>query len=314
MNIHDVPTSLFEKRKFLVSDSAESVLCQTSKYIQSQYEKIEKLKLAQMFCSEDLVDTAPSDWNSLIKLSLFPWVEAEEELDTALSLIMLGYYKNSYDSLRRSLDLLVTGAYFIQEGIELDEAKNWTNSQRNTPNYGHSIDYLIRENEVFALCDSNCRFKEYATSLYYELSGYIHVRGRNKSKKGNSSYCNDGIYLLMFDEKYCQRSLDFFIKTVGLVSLICTLANPVVLLELDLFNKFGLNGPMSGFLEVQQAKRLQNLIPAEFAKFIDHLKGSNEKILSFAQWFDSFPDITEDDIKQQVKDFDQIISEMSGKK
>lgn len=99
INFADLPRDTFEAREFIVARTGEWSLSESAKFINEKYVNRELLEHAVDFFSYDLIDAAPSDGDSLIKLGLFPWVEASSEIEKALSLIMLSFYKNSYDSM-----------------------------------------------------------------------------------------------------------------------------------------------------------------------------------------------------------------------
>ncbi|MHC1712707.1 MAG: hypothetical protein AB9872_11225 [Solidesulfovibrio sp.] len=304
LNFLDLPDTPFDLRESILSKTAIHTLAKTADYIKCQYKNHEQLEIARCFFEYDLVDAAPSDGDSFIKLGLFPWVESSNELEKSLSLIMLSFYKNSYDSMRRALELIVVGAFFILDDIGIDKARSWLKSNNNTPNFRRMLEKLVKYTP-YTSCQYKCQFSDYALDLYYRLSDYIHVKGIEKSQrkmKASTSRFND-VEFLEFNKKSCKESLDLFIETVQAISLICALTTPRLLVGFDLEKKFGLNPPLSGFFEYDQTERLQLLIPEKFHPFIDELEKNDDGIKAVIEWIENLPDITQEEFSTQCDEF-----------
>lgn len=304
LNLLDLPKDPFELRSIILNTTAESATLKTARYIKEHYEKIEILETSLDFFADDLVNAAPSDGDSLAKLGLFPWIESAREIEKALSLIMLSLYKNSYDSLRRALELVVVGSFFILESIEMEKARGWVKSSRNTPNFKRALEKLIKQ-DPYATCEQRCQLSEPILGLYYRLSDFIHVKGMEKSYRKltpSVSRFND-VEALTFNEKSCKDSLDLLIETIENISIICALTIPRLLIGFDLERKFGLNPPLSGFFEHAQAERINLLIPDRFRPYIDDLKKNDEGIRSITKWFENLPDITDEEFTRQCEEF-----------
>jgi len=304
LNLLELPDDPYDLRESILSKTATHALMQAADYIKNRYENSETLEISRCFFDYDLLDAAPSDGDSFIKLGLFPWIESSNELEKSLSLIMLSFYKNSYDSMRRALELIVVGAFFVLDNIEIDKARSWLKSTNNTPNFKRMIEKLIKH-EPYASCQHKCEFSEYLLNLYYKFSDYIHVKGMEKSQRKIKSSTNrfNDVELLEFSEKPCKVSLDLFIETVQAISLICALTTPRLLVGFDLEKKFGLNPPLSGFFDYAQAERLHLLIPEQFRLVVDDLENNDDRVKGVVKWIESLPDITQEEFTRQCEDF-----------
>ena len=295
IKLADLPSDPFEARSIVLNKTGGWALEKSAKYIQEQYSNYAMLEYAVDFFDQDLLDAAPSDGNSFIKLGLFPWAEAASELEKVLSLTMLSLYKNSFDSMRRALELVVVGAFFILDSIETEKARAWLKSNKSTPNFKRAIEKLVKD-EPYLSCEHQCKFSEFILDIYYRLSDYVHVKGMEKSHRRltpSSHHIND-VACLMFHESSCKQSLDLFIETSQAISLVCVLTIPRLLVGFDLESKFGLNPPLSVFFAHNQSERLYFLIPERFRLFVDELEKNDEGIRSVKEWFDSMPDISEE--------------------
>jgi hypothetical protein len=304
LNILDLPQNPFEKREIILNRTTETTSRAATQYITEKYENTELLETVNDFISYNLIDAAPSDFDSFLKLKLFPWVESSKELEKALSLIVLSFYKNSLDSMRRALELILVGSFFILENQTTEAATEWLKSNKKTPQFRKIVKEILGH-QPYTNCEAECNLSAHITSLYHKLSDYIHVKGLRKSQREfhPSSHSFDGVESLVFNEKSCKLTLDLFVQTTQTIALICALTTPRLLIGFDLEKKFGLNPPLSGFYEEKQTERLQNLIPAPFHEFIARLRANDPNLKSLEEWFDNLPDISDEEFNKQCEEF-----------
>ncbi|MHC1791269.1 hypothetical protein [Solidesulfovibrio sp.] len=304
LNILDLPKNLFEKREVILNRTIEIASRAATQYITRKYENAERLEIVNDFINYDLIDAAPSDFDSFNKLKLFPWAESSKELEKSLTLIVLSLYKNSLDSMRRALELIIVGSFFILENQTAEEATAWLKSNKKTPQFRKMIKEIIGH-QPYTNCESECSLSTYITSLYHKLSDYIHVKGLRKSQREfhPSTHSFDGVESLVFNEKSCKLTLDLVVQTTQTIALICALTTPRLLIGFDLERKFGLNPPLSGFFEERQAERLQKLIPTEYYEFIARLRANDPNLKSLEELFSNLPDISDEDFNKQCEEF-----------
>lgn len=307
MNPFELPRESFKARRDLLKSSIEVVLYETSEYIYGEYQHLEKLERAELFCKYELMEAPSARVDHLQKVGIFPWVEAAHELDSCLTVIFEGNYKNAFDSLRRAIELVVTGSFFVLGNVEQEKAREWMESDRSTPNFKRALK-VIEDACQYSGCDGEASWTESLLEHYWELCDVIHVKGvKNSSSEISPRYSFiSGVSIPHFDKKACSLSLSYYLKTVELVALMVALSNPVLLVGFDLERKFGLNAPMSGFYNSAQSDRLTSLIPDRFKLLIKTLIDSDPNIASVSQWFDSLPDITEEELELQIKKQDEL--------
>ncbi|HIF9246237.1 TPA: hypothetical protein ACX6Q2_001080 [Photobacterium damselae] len=307
MNPFELPRDRFKARRDLLKSSIEVVLSETSEYIYAEYQELEKLERAELFCKYELMEAPSARVDHLQKVGIFPWVEAAHELDSCLTVIFEGNYKNAFDSLRRAIELVVTGSFFVLDNIEQGKAREWMESDRSTPNFKRALK-VIEDAYQYSGCDEEVSWTKSLLGHYWELCDVIHVKGvKNSSSEISPRHSFiSGVSIPHFDQKACNLSLSYYLKTVELVALMVALSNPVLLVGFDLERKFGLNAPMSGFYNSAQSDRLTSLIPDRFKPFIKTLIDSDRNIASVSQWFDSLPDITEEELELQMKKQDEL--------
>lgn len=305
MNPFKLPKKHFLARKEILLDGIEDILLSTAQFIHESYADRDLLLSAWEFSSMDIFDTPTGRLDHIGKVGYFPWAEASAELDQALSLVMFGHYKNAYDSLRRALELVITGSFFVLDDVERKKALAWMNSKRGTPNFKRAVAYLLKD-PIFRSCNEQCEWEKYILDQYWWLCDIIHVKGvKNSFNEISPSFTTiDGMNCPCFHEASCKKVLDAFILNIQAIASTVALSNPVLLVGFDLDSKFGLNTPQSGFFYPGQTELLRRLIVEQFQDFFSHLAETDEGVQSIIFWFNSLPDITAEDIKNQARMMD----------
>ena len=305
MNPFELPQEHFLARKEILLSGVEDRLLATAQFIHESYADRDLLLDAWNFSSVDLLSAPSSRLDHIGKVGYFPWAEASTELDQALNLLMFGYYKSAHDSLRRALELVITGSFFVLDNVERKKALGWIRSEQGTPNFKRAVIHLLKE-PVFKSCNDECGWKQYVLDQYWRLCDVIHVRGiKNSFSEISPSFAIiNGINCPCFHKDSCEKVLGAFIQTVQAIASTVALSNPVLLVGFDLDSKFGLNTPQSGFFYPGQAELLQRHIVTQFQDFISHLVETDERIQSTIAWFNALSDITAEDFKAQAKAMD----------
>ncbi|MCT7947317.1 hypothetical protein [Shewanella septentrionalis] len=314
MNPFNLPKESFNARRDILLSSLESVITETSNYIYNYYPNLEKLEQAESFCTHELMEAPTARADHLEKVSIFPWVEAVHELDSCLTVIFQGNYKNAFDSLRRALELVVAGSFFVLDSTESEKAKKWMHSvsDNGTPNFKRALSALKKATPQYDQ-DNDELWTDVLLEHYWDICNVIHVNGLKNSFNIISPRFRhiNGMGVPQFDKKACSQSLSYYLKTVELIALTVALSNPVLLVGFDMERKFGINPPMSGFYSPVQAENLACLIPDNFQKLIARIKETDTNISSIQHWYDSLPDITEEELNAQFERQDEFFKEFT---
>lgn len=177
---NDIPEDHFQARKFLLLASVETVAQSNVDFILTEYPHLDLLRECERFNRRDLIDCPLGDLVSHSRVSFFPWSEASNELDTALALIFHGKYKNAYDSIRRALELVVTGTFFTSDKGEYKKAREWIKSERGTPNFKRVIEQL-NSLPIFHELNIEYNWGSNLLDVYWQLSDIVHTRGIDSS-------------------------------------------------------------------------------------------------------------------------------------
>ncbi|MDD2715803.1 MAG: hypothetical protein PHW04_07925 [Candidatus Wallbacteria bacterium] len=157
--------------------------------------------------------------------------------------------------------------------------------------------------ERFSSLDRELQWKEYIRLTYGAICDIVHTKGQEAAQTYFHSVISssfDGINVMSFEEKSCAEALDRFLEVVGHIAIMLCASNPIITVGLDLESKFGLNGPVSGFFNPDQAARLFELLPTSYREFFKRLQENDAEVKACLDGFNNLPDITEEEIEKQM--------------
>ena len=93
--------------------------------------------------------------------------------------------------------------------------------------------------------------------------------------------------------------------------VIMLLKYPVGMQGLPLDEKFGLNGPVGGFLQEHQVQLITSLLSPEEKEFLQRISNEDPNVKAVIEYFNNLPDITEEEWRQQIDEFDTFIKSRS---
>lgn len=296
---------LWGGRKYLLAESLPVVLEQSKEHISNRYPLREQLETSHEFMVHDLTWAPPGDWETLRRMWFFPWGEAQDELSVGLNHSLLGFHRASYDHQRRSLELILVGSFFISEKTTEEDARKWVSSDDETPYFTRTLKRLS-EVGLYAELEAETGWVNEIKEFYWRLSDISHVRGEQnglRSVQPWKSHVN-GVPIPNYSMEALDKSLDSFVATVGYIALLIALANPVLMFRLPIYDKYGLNGPLSGVFEEWQVERLRSLIPEKHRNILVTLAESDPDVDIIRKHFDALPDMPADELKRQHEDFE----------
>jgi len=283
-------------------------------FIKTNYENLPELELAIDYIEYLHSDTIKAEISQLERLGYYPSTETEMELDHSIKHALIGSYKSSFSDLRRALELTITGVYLSSEEVDKQKALHWIMSIDDTPGFSNVLSKLIK-NGRFKDINDKCEWKSSLQNLYWQLSDFSHNKGQLKGYRelNNPNFFTAGTSMPTIKTGTLQLFCDFYIKTVKEIVALQSLYNPLILVGVPFEEKFGLEGPMSGYLNNGQAEAINKLIPTNYRDYFDQLISNDEEIKSVVEYFHSLPDLTEDDLKEQAKRQEDFFNEMKSK-
>ena len=105
---------------------------------------------------------------------------------------------------------------------------------------------------------------------------------------------------------------NWYINTVKEVATLQSLHNPVILFGVPIEKKFGSEGIMSGYLNDGQSEVIKRLIPENYKNYFNDLIEHDEEKKSVIEYFNSLPDLTEDDLNAQAMRQDEFLNDLKG--
>lgn len=284
-------------------------------FIKTKYENYSELELAIDYIEYFHSETIKAEISKFEKLGYYPSTETEMELDHSIKHALIGSYKSSFSDLRRALELTVTAVYLSSKEVDRQKAVDWIMSIKDTPSFSNVLSKLIRSGR-FKEINDKFEWKSNLQNLYWKLSDFSHNKGQLKGYRelNNTNFFSAGTSMPTIKTDTLRLFCDFYIKTVKEIVALQSLYNPMILVGVPFEEKFGLEGPMSGFLNDGQAEVINKLVPSNYKSYFSKLIDNDEEIKSIVDYFNSLADLTEDDLKEQVKRQDDFFNEMKSKK
>ena len=305
---------LGEKAKaFLFAIEERSI--ESCEYVRNDYPKRLLFETALIFAGNDISDAIKADIEQHRRIGFYPAVEAQMELDNAVKHALIGSYKAAFGDLRRALELIVLSNYLSSEKTKRKDSIDWMNSNQNTPYTANMIGALVKDGRYKALNDSN-QWAKNLKQCIGSLADISHNKGRMMGyMELNKINMHIGFtHLPNIDLKTLEMFCNVFIGVVGEIVVLLALYNPIVLVGLPIDEKFGFNPPMSGFYCDIQSERLTSLIPDRYLEFFKLLRDNDEQIESLTEWVEGFPDLTSEEMEQQIKDQDTFLNSFKKEK
>ncbi|MBX7045776.1 MAG: hypothetical protein K1X86_08050 [Ignavibacteria bacterium] len=237
-----------------------------------------------------------------------PYSESMCEIRFSYELTRLAFYKQGFISLRNSLELGLLSVFFDRNDDAEKIIKEWHKSKSDTPFKKHIIKGIfdIENIKKFSL---QVGLKEMINNVHEELSDYSHTKGyfftTHHLNKANFTRFNEDSFL-----KWC----DYFKRIVKILVLVHILKYPVALQNTPLYQKFGLNEPFGGFIDEGQAETLRSIFNFEELQILRKISDEDENAKQLAEWVNSRPNISEEELEKQFEEFDKFMDEMKPKK
>ncbi len=230
----------------------------------------------------------------------FPYSESYSELENSYELALHGFYNYGFAALRSVLELGLLGVHFAVRDTEHIDVQPWITSQEQTPRR-KEIFGRLRELETFREFDSRFKLEARILKTFDRLDRFVHTRGfRYSSRALRLSNVNQ------FSAKSLQLYFGSMFKVTTDLMVVMLLKYPIGMQSLPLDEKFGLNGPVGGYLQQHQVERITPLIPPEESDFLQKISDNDPEVRAAVEYFNNLPDLTQEEWQQQIKEFDDF--------
>lgn len=281
------------------------VLEESNRYFERNKELADSV-VERVWIWRSILSLLPQTTEKVWSGHVFPLVEAEYEVESSAELCKLGFYKHAIGALRNVLELGLLSVYWDIDDQSHIDIKKWLASHEPTP-FLRAVFAKLRENDNIKRYDGRYKIFDEAAALYGKLCDYAHTRGaRFSSRKLSQANFNT------FHEPSVNLWAQLFFAVTKLVVAFHLLKYPVGLQYTPMEQKFGINGPLGGFLEPHEAERLKSLFEKAVVDTLQEISDSDPTAKSLAEWVNAQPDVTEDELNEQFERQDQLMIEMQG--
>lgn len=246
-----------------------------------------------------IMDIVPTTVQNMLSGNLFPYIEAETELNASLYFASRGFYKQAINGLRNVLELGLLNVYWDIDDKSYIDIKDWLRSKEDTP-FRKKIKRRLLENANIRKFNEIKSYFDQIDNIYLKLSNFTHTKGaRHSSRALNQSNINT------FNEKSFRIWVDSLTQVVQLVLIAHILKYPVAYQYTPIDDKFGLNGPAGGFLNPYQVTLVKKIFDESTNTLLQEISDTDPDAIQAAEWVNNMPDITEKEMDEQLIQHDK---------
>lgn len=228
----------------------------------------------------------------------FPFSESWNDLQISCTQSFFGLYKQAFASLRSGLELGLLSVYYNINDDGHNVVRDWLESkdsrEANTPRADKIWKILLSNNNIKTFNDKlNLRGR--IDNLNY-LHNYVHTKGNQFSNSFGGMKGN----FQTFEENVFNQWLSAYEEVVIIISTMHLLKYPLAVIEFGYFKKFGIDMPNFGGLEKFKLDKIAAVIPTGFMEGIKQIAADDEITQTTLQEISAMPDLTGDQIEEQV--------------
>lgn len=286
-------------------EKAIEVYNRTEEYLE-KHQEMKKDITTLIWVYHDLGDLVPQPIEKFWSGHYFPYTESFFELQNSFLLAQYGFYRYAFISLRIVLELGLLSVYWDKNDKAHQDIQNWLKSMENTP-FKSQLCRGLQKIENIRIFDKKTSFIDRIEKLYDELSNYVHTKG--------SMYSSSGMNISNFNAFNSEvlEGWHFFMSEIIKINCIAHLLKyPVGLQYTPIEQKYGINGPMGGFLKPFQLERMKNIFDKKTYKILKEISDDDENAVGLTEAINDLPDITREKLDKQILDFDKRLIEQQG--
>jgi hypothetical protein len=284
-------------------DKSIEVYEESKKYIGTSGYQDKIANLAWVYHS--VGDLTPHTTENYWSGHFFPWVESWNEIQISFNLCMFGFYKQAMVALRSSLELGLLSVYWNLNDDGHKIIQDWLKSKEDTP-YFRGIWKKLEQHPNFRLFQQKHDIRMRIQNLG-SLHDYTHTKGRDFSNVGLSK---------AFSQKFEKNSFEIWFGTfeevIKVTSILHLIKQPIGVIRFDYSKKFGIDTPSFGGLDEYKVDRLETIIGKDIFSAIESIAQSDIKVKDVMEWLSNLPDMTDEDVNEQIIEFDKMTIQGQG--
>lgn len=240
----------------------------------------------------------------------FPYCESWDELQVSFNLICFGLYKQAMASLRSGLEIGLLSVYYNINDDGHIAVKKWLNSadtrEADTPRITDIWKILVKNDNIKRF-QEEFNIKDRLLKLGY-LHNYVHTKGFHYSNRIGKFKSN----FQTFEEEYVRKWLETFEEIIIIVMTLHLLKYPAGIIRYDYSAKFGIDAPFFSHLREHEIDRLNKYLPEGYIQLLEKIASNDPETKSFLEWVKSHPDMTKEDVENQIIEMDKMHIERQG--
>ena len=298
------------KRPFLLINDhkkVEEVYKRSQEYLEIHRNLRDEIA-THLWAYHEIGDLIPQTVDNFWSGHYFPYSESYYELENSFELCMDGFYRHSLFALRCVLELGVMGLYFDKDDQANIDVQNWLHSVDPTPYFRISLRRLF-ELEYFRRFNGIYSLRQEIEAMYSKLSDYAHVRGYLYSTSGQTrSNFNQ------FHDSSLRLYVRLMTKIVKAIVIMMLLKYPIGMQQLPLWEKFGFNSPVGGFLDESSRPAVLAILDDETRAVLQDISDNDPQVNKIVSGILAMPDLPEEQLKKQIAEWDKMMEERSTKR
>jgi hypothetical protein len=290
-------------------DKSIEVYNKTKEYLEGNPEIAEKIQnLSWVYHS--IYNIIPTTMESFWSGHNFPYDESWDELQISFNLISFGLYKQAMVSLRSALELGLLSVYYNINNEGHIAVKKWLSSkdvkEADTPRIT-DVWKIISKNENIQKFQEKQNIKERLLKLGF-LHNYVHTKGHVFSNKLGRLKSN----FQTFEADYINKWLETYEEIILIVMTLHILKYPASMIRYDYSNKFGINIPSFSHLQEHEIDKFKKYLSKDYFELLKEISLNDDETKNFLEWVTSHPDMTEEDVENQIIEMDKRSIEGQG--
>lgn len=265
-------------------------------------EKIYKL----IWAYQEVGHVIPQHIDKFASGHFFPHTESLYEIECSCQLIKLSFYKYAFIALRNALELGLLSVYWDKDDNSEIAIQDWHSSKKDTPFKKDIIIGLKSIDNINKFCNHYDLFAT-VNKLYGDLSDFTHTKGYLHSGQ-SLNHAN----FTRFNEKAILRWTELLEQVIQLLLTVHILKYPVALQDTPMEEKFGMNTPIGSFLDTYQAEQIKEVLNTDELSVLQEISNNDEGARALAEWVNSHPDISEEEFKKQLDEWDGFIEKWNS--
>jgi len=256
--------------------------------------EIQKKIASSLWAYHELGMLVPQLVHSFASGHYFPYLESYGELENSYQLCLYGFYRYSFIALRNVLELGLLSVYWDANDQAYFDIKPWISSKQNTP-YRNEIWEKLLSIKNIDIFEKRVGLKGDIDFVYKILSDYTHIKGYKYSTRAQSSGNFNTFTIKPFSNWVVLME-----KVVNIIICVHLLKYPIGLQHTPIEQKFGINGPMGGFLEDYQQETIIKVLSEHWRQNLIKISDEDVEAVKLAQEISEKPDITADEFDEQI--------------